>query len=55
MMQIFYLESQQDWDDGICILLFVVREAFQESQGFSPFELVLDTLWEVPFERKLAL
>jgi hypothetical protein len=23
--------------------------------GFSPFELVLDTPWEVPFEKKMAL
>ena len=40
MMQIFCLDSQKDWDAGICILLLVVREAFQESLGFSPSELV---------------
>jgi hypothetical protein len=27
----FCLDSQKDWDDGICMLLFAVREAFQES------------------------
>ena len=30
MMKTFCLDSQKDWDDGICMLLFVVREAFQE-------------------------
>jgi hypothetical protein len=41
MMKTFCLDSQKDWDDGICMLLFAVREAFQESVGFSPgFELI---------------
>ena len=31
---------QKHRDDGICMLLFVVREAFHESLGFSPFEFV---------------
>jgi hypothetical protein len=31
MMKTFCVDSQKDWDDGICMLLFVVREAFQES------------------------
>jgi hypothetical protein len=35
--------------------LFALREAFEESLGFSPFELVLDTLLEIPFDRKMAL
>jgi hypothetical protein len=55
MMKTFCLDSQKDWDDEIYILLFAVREAFQESLGFIPFELVLDTLWEVLFDRKMAL
>ena len=38
MMHTFCL-SQQDRDDGICMLLFAVREAFQESLGFSPLNL----------------
>ena len=29
-MNTFCFESQKDWDDGICMLLFVVREAFQD-------------------------
>jgi hypothetical protein len=32
-----------------------VREAFQESLGFSPFELVLNTMWEVTFASKMPL
>ena len=31
MMKTFCLDSQKYWYDGICMLLFVVREAFQES------------------------
>jgi hypothetical protein len=31
MMKTFCLDRQKDWDDGVCMLLFVVREAFQES------------------------
>jgi hypothetical protein len=43
---------QKDRDDGICMLLFVVREAFQESLGFSPFELVLGHFVGGPFCKK---
>jgi hypothetical protein len=31
MMKTLCLDSQKDWDDEICMLLFAVREAFQES------------------------
>jgi hypothetical protein len=51
MMKTLCLDSQSDWDDEIYMLLF----AEQESLDFSPFELVLDTLWEVLFDRKMAL
>jgi hypothetical protein len=51
MMKTFCLDSQSDWDDEIYMLQF----AEQESLDFSPFELVLDTLWEVLFDRKMAL
>ena len=40
MMQTFCLDSQTYRDDAICMLLFTVREAFHESLGFSPFELI---------------
>jgi hypothetical protein len=29
------------------LLLFAAKEAFQEDLGFSRFEFVLDTMWEV--------
>ncbi|XP_071150215.1 uncharacterized protein [Mytilus edulis] len=35
------LQFDRDWDDGVHFLLFAVREAVQESLGFSPFGLVL--------------
>ena len=54
-MKTFCLDRRKELDDGIYMLLFAVREVFQDSLGFSPFELVLDTPWEVPFERKMAL
>jgi hypothetical protein len=49
MIQIFCFDLQKDRDDGICMLLFVVREAFQESLGFSPFELVFGHFVGGPF------
>ena len=55
MMNTFCLDSQKDLDDGICMPLFPVREAFQESLGFCPLNLFLDTRWEVAFDRKMAL
>ena len=35
----YCFDTEKDWDDGIHLLLFVVRESFQESLGFSPVEL----------------
>jgi hypothetical protein len=35
------LDSQQDGDDGVHMLLFAAREAFHESLRCSPFELVV--------------
>ena len=40
MIRTFCLQYEKDWDDGVHLLLFAAREAFQESHGFSPFELV---------------
>jgi hypothetical protein len=47
-MKTFCFDSHKDWDNGVRMQLFAVRETFQESLGCSPFELFLDTLWEVP-------
>ena len=40
MIRSYCFETEKDWDEGIHILLFAVRESVQESLGFSPFELV---------------
>ena len=37
---VLYITTEKDWDEGIHLLLFAVRESVQESLGFSPFELV---------------
>ena len=38
-MKTFCFDSHKDWDNGDRMLLFAVMETFQESLGFSPFEL----------------
>uniref|UniRef100_A0A669CBL6 Gypsy retrotransposon integrase-like protein 1 n=1 Tax=Oreochromis niloticus TaxID=8128 RepID=A0A669CBL6_ORENI len=40
MLRKFCLESGKEWDEGLPLLLFAIREARQESLGFSPAELV---------------
>ena len=40
MIRSYCFDTKKDWDEGIRLLLFVVRESVQESLGFSPFELV---------------
>lgn len=40
MLKCFCLEFQRDWDEGVPLALFAVREIVQESLGFSPSELV---------------
>ena len=40
MLRKFCVESQLEWDEGIDFLLFAIREAPQESTGFSPFEML---------------
>ena len=47
MMKTFWLDCQTNWDNGVRLLLFAEKEAFQEALGFSRFEFVLDTMWEV--------
>ena len=44
----FYIEK--DWDEGIHLLLFAVRESVQESLGFSPFELVFGHIMLEPLK-----
>ena len=40
MIRAYCSQFEKQWDQGIHLLLFAVREAVQESLGFSPFELV---------------
>ena len=40
MIRTYCLDNEKDWDEGISLLLFTVRESAQESLGFSPFQLV---------------
>jgi hypothetical protein len=40
IIKIYCLEHEKDWDEGVHLLLFAVRQAVQESLRFSPFELV---------------
>ncbi|PWI46234.1 hypothetical protein CEE45_17880, partial [Candidatus Heimdallarchaeota archaeon B3_Heim] len=40
MMKTYCYDNHKDWDEGIHLLLFAVRESKQESLGFSPYELI---------------
>ena len=40
MIGLYCYDTEKEWDEGIHLLLFAVRESVQESLGFSPFELV---------------
>ena len=40
MIRTYGMDNDKDWDEGIPLLMFAVREVVQESLGFSPFELV---------------
>ena len=40
MIRSYCFDTEKDWDEGIHLLLFAVRESVQESLGISPFELV---------------
>ena len=40
MLRKYCLEEENEWDEGVHLVLFAVGESIQESLGFSPFELV---------------
>ena len=40
MIRSYCFDTEKNWDEGIHLLLFAVRESVQEYLGFSPFELV---------------
>ena len=40
MIRTYCFECEKEWDEGVPLLLFAVRETVQDSLGFSPFQLV---------------
>ena len=40
MIRSYCFDTNSDWDEGVHLLLFAVRESVQESLDFSPFEVV---------------
>ncbi|XP_041461220.1 uncharacterized protein LOC121412474 [Lytechinus variegatus] len=40
MMRTYCFQCEKEWDEGLPLLLFAVRESVQDSLGFSPFDLV---------------
>ena len=57
MIRSYCFDTEKDWDEGIHLLLFAVRESVQESLGFSPFELVFGHSVRGPLklEREISL
>ena len=56
MIRSYCFDTEKGWDEGIHLLLFAVRESVQEFLGFSPFELVLVTLFVdfLTFKRQIS-
>ncbi len=50
MLRAFCLEFQKDWDEGVPMVMFAVREVVQESLGFSPAELVFGHTFRGPLK-----
>ena len=40
MLRAYCLQENKEWDEGLLLLLFTVKESVQASLGFSPFDLV---------------
>lgn len=40
MLRKYCLETGNDWDEGVPLVLFAIQETVQESLGFSPAQLV---------------
>ena len=50
MIRSYCFDTEKDWDEGVHLLLFAVRESVQESLGFSAFELVFGHTVRVPLK-----
>ena len=48
LIRMYCIENSRDWDEGVHLLLFAIRESVQESLGFSPFELVFGHVVQGP-------
>ena len=55
MIRSYCFDTEKDWDKGIHLLLFAVRESVQESLGFSPFELVFGHTVHGTVKREISL
>lgn len=42
MLQMYCVDKEKQWDEGVHLVLFADRESVQEALGFSPFELVFE-------------
>ena len=40
MIRAYCYEQEKNWDEGVHLLLFAIRETVQESLSFSPYELL---------------
>lgn len=40
MLKTFYLENEKDWDVGLDLVMFAIRDSRNESMGMSPFQLL---------------
>ena len=50
MIRSYCFDTEKDWDEGIHLLFFAVRESVQESLGFSPFQLVFGHIVRGPLK-----
>ena len=51
-MKTFCLDSQKDWDDGICMLLFVVRGSLSRISKFIIIDAISILYYEEYFRHK---
>ena len=40
LLKTFCMEHESDWDEGLDLVLFAIRDSKSESMGFSPFQLL---------------
>ncbi len=49
------MDRERDWDEGVPLVLFAVRETVQESLGFSPADLVFGHAVRGPLKVLMAM